>query len=48
LQQIRTATEQSVKAALGDKIYKSYLNNGGWWINNLAPTQPRLTRVISN
>jgi hypothetical protein len=37
LQQIRNETEQSMKTMLGDKIYKSYLNNGGWWLNNIAP-----------
>jgi hypothetical protein len=37
LQQIRDATQQSVKAALGDKVYKSYMSNGGWWLNSLAP-----------
>jgi hypothetical protein len=36
--QIQTETEQAVKTAFGsDKIYKRYLNNGGWWLNNLAP-----------
>ena len=38
---IKTETEQAVKAALGDKIYKRYVNNGGWWLNNLAPTPPK-------
>ena len=33
--QIKTETEQAVKTALGDKIYKRYMNNGGWWMNNL-------------
>ena len=37
LTQIRTETEQSVQAALGDKIFKRYQNNGGWWINQLGP-----------
>jgi hypothetical protein len=36
LAQIRAETEQSVKTALGDKLYKRYLNNGGWWLNNIA------------
>jgi hypothetical protein len=36
LAQIRAETEQSIKSALGDKLYKSYLNNGGWWLNNIA------------
>jgi hypothetical protein len=40
--QIKTETEQAVKAAFGsDKIYKRYMNNGGWWLNNLAPAQPK-------
>jgi hypothetical protein len=38
LQQIRAETEQSVRTALGDKLYKRYLKNEGWWIHNLAPT----------
>ncbi len=37
LTQIRVETEQSVSAALGDKIFKRYQNNGGWWINQLGP-----------
>lgn len=40
--QIKTETEQAVKTALGsDKIYKHYMNNGGWWLNNLAPAPPK-------
>ena len=35
LQQIRTETEASVKAALGDKLFKRYKSNGGWWLNNI-------------
>jgi 2-hydroxychromene-2-carboxylate isomerase len=42
LAQIRTETEQAVKTAVGsEKIYKRYVNNGGWWLNNLAPAPPR-------
>jgi hypothetical protein len=37
LAQIRVETEASVKTALGDKLYKRYLSNGGWWLNNIAP-----------
>jgi hypothetical protein len=37
LAQIRAETEQAVKTALGDKLYKRYLSNGGWWLNNIAP-----------
>jgi len=41
LAQIRTETEQAVKTAFGsDKIYKRYVNNGGWWLNNLASAPP--------
>ncbi len=40
LAEIRTETEQAVKTALGDKLYKRYLNDGGWWLNNIAP-RPR-------
>jgi len=39
LQQIRTETEATLKQTLGEKAYKSYLNNGGWWLNNIAPQQ---------
>lgn len=37
LQQLRTETENALKETLGEKAYKSYLKNGGWWLNNLAP-----------
>jgi hypothetical protein len=47
LAQIRTETEASVKTALGDKLYKRYTSNGGWWLNNIAPsTSQRLNSVI--
>jgi hypothetical protein len=40
--QIKAETEQAVKTAFGsDKIYKRYMNNGGWWLNNLAPAPPK-------
>ena len=45
LQQIRTETETTLKQTLGDKAYKSYMNNGGWWINNIAPQQRPATRA---
>lgn len=49
LAQIRAVTEASVKAALGDKLYKRYMSNGGWWLNNIAPsTSQRLNSVISH
>ena len=41
LAQIGSATEQSVKSALGDKLYQRYRNNGGWWLNNLAPAMAK-------
>ena len=41
LAQIRAETEQSIKTALGDKLYKRYLNNGGWWLNNIARPSPK-------
>lgn len=37
LAQIRAETEASVKAALGDKLFKRYLSNGAWWLNGIAP-----------
>jgi len=47
LAQIRAETEASVKAALGDKLFKRYTGNGGWWLNNIAPsTSQRLNSVI--
>ena len=48
LQDIRTETENTLKQTLGEKAYKSYLKNGGWWINNLAPSRPTPsgTRVV--
>ena len=45
LQQIRTETETTLKQTLGDKAYKSYMNNGGWWINNIAPQQRPATVI---
>lgn len=37
LWELRTETENTLKTTLGEKGYKSYLKNGGWWINNIAP-----------
>ncbi len=48
LQQIRTETEATLKKTLGDKAYLSYLKNGGWWLNNIAPKQSSTTRVQSS
>ena len=45
LQQIRTETEATLKQTLGEKAYKSYLNSGGWWINNIAPQQRPATVI---
>ena len=45
LQQIRTETEATLKQTLGEKAYKSYMNNGGWWINNIAPQQRPATVI---
>ena len=45
LQQIRTETEATLKQTLGDKAYKSYMNNGGWWINNIAPQRSTAIRT---
>jgi hypothetical protein len=42
-QKIRAETEQTLKQTLGEKNYKRYLNDGGWWINNIAPSPPRAT-----
>jgi hypothetical protein len=39
LQQIRAETERTVKSTIGDQNYQRYLSQGGFWINNLAPTQ---------
>jgi Mg2+ and Co2+ transporter CorA len=39
LAQIGSETQQSVKSALGDKLYKRYLNAGGWWLNNISPAR---------
>ena len=48
LQQIRTETEATLKKTLGEKAYKSYLKNGGWWLNNIAPKQSSTARVQSS
>lgn len=47
LAQIRAETEAAVKAALGDKLFKRYQSNGGWWLSNIAPsTSQKLNTVI--
>lgn len=40
-QQIRSETEATLVQTLGEKNYKRYLRNGGWWLNTLAPPPPR-------
>jgi hypothetical protein len=44
LQKIRSETDTTLKQTLGDKAYKSYMRNNGWWLNSIAPpviaTQP--------
>jgi len=37
LSAIRTETQNSINDLLGAKPAKSYSNNGGWWLNNIAP-----------
>ncbi|HEY4952353.1 MAG TPA: hypothetical protein VII71_03100 [Verrucomicrobiae bacterium] len=37
LSAIRTETQNSINDLLGPKPAKSYSNNGGWWLNNIAP-----------
>jgi hypothetical protein len=38
---IREETQASLGGVLDDKMLKRYMNNGGWWLNNIAPkTQP--------
>jgi hypothetical protein len=41
LRAIRAETERSVTAQLGEKGFKSYQNQGGWWMRNIAPDPPR-------
>lgn len=37
LWELRTETESTLKETLGDKAYKSYQKNGGYWIHSIAP-----------
>ena len=37
LWELRTETENTLKETLGEKAYKSYQKNGGYWINSIAP-----------
>ena len=47
LQAIRTETEKELATLLGERRAKAYPNNGGYWIQNLAPTPPPITRVVA-
>jgi hypothetical protein len=47
LQQIRGETEATVKATLGEANYQKYVSQGGYWINNIAPTI-RTTRTTAD
>ena len=40
LSAIRAETQNGINGLLGDKQGKRYLNNGGWWLNNIAPAPP--------
>ncbi len=39
LSKIRDETQQAVIDTLGGNVFTNYLRRGGYWINNLAPTQ---------
>ena len=42
LSAIRAETQNSINELLGTKPAKRYSNNGGWWLNNIAPvTKPQ-------
>jgi hypothetical protein len=44
---VRDATEKAVATSLGgEKNFNRYKSNGGWWINNLAPTPRKKSKVI--
>jgi len=38
---IRAETQTSLNGLLDDKQVKRYINQGGWWLNNLAPAPPK-------
>ncbi len=41
---IRTETQAGINDLIGEKSAKNYLNQGGWWLNNIAPKpQPAAT-----
>ncbi len=45
LVEIRNLTQKSIQDSLGEKNFKRYQSQGGWWLNNLAP-EVRSTTVI--
>jgi len=47
LQAIRTETEKELATLLGERRAKAYPNNGGYWIQSLAPATPTITRVLA-
>jgi hypothetical protein len=46
-QAIRAETEKELATLLGERRAKAYPNSGGYWIQNLAPTPPTITRVAT-
>ena len=38
---IRDETQSAVREALGGAAYTNYIRQGGYWINSIAPMQPR-------
>lgn len=44
---IRTETEKELATLLGERRAKAYPNSGGYWIQNLSPSQPIVTRVVA-
>jgi len=46
-QKVREETEKAVRESLGEKNYKRYLQNGGWWLNSLAPAPPKPKPVVT-
>jgi len=41
LAKIRDETQNAVREALGGAAYTNYIRQGGYWINSIAPVQPR-------
>ncbi|MGV3754959.1 MAG: hypothetical protein ACO1QS_06225 [Verrucomicrobiota bacterium] len=37
LAEIKNLTQKSIQDSLGEKNFKRYQSQGGWWLNNLAP-----------